>query len=305
MRSIVIALGGNALLSPSSKQSFTKENSNIEKVSRAIASLSKRDFNMIITHGNGTQIGDEVMRNEHSKEFIPKLPFFVLNAATQAILGTVVETSLRNNLKRVGSKRGVCTVLSHVIVDSNDRAFKNPSKQIGPFYSKAELDKELRLERFDYIKYGNKYRRVVASPMPVSILETDVIKSEMNRNIVVACGGGGVPIVSKRGMISGVEAVIDKDLTSRLLANSIGADTLIILTNADYVYSNYQQKGIKIKSVKASVIKRHIGMFEMGTIRPKIEACVGFIESGGKEAYIGNVFELRSILEGKSGTRIS
>jgi len=299
MDCIVIAIGGNALLNPSGKQYISKENRNIDKVASSIARICKTS-RVIITHGNGSQIGDELMRNEHAKKFIPKHPLYILNAETQAQIGSILETSLRNK----GIKQDISVILSHVLVEKNDKAFKTPTKQIGPFYTKEELGKELKLDRFDYKKIGNKYRMVVASPKPKEILEIYSIKEAGKRGIVIACGGGGIPTIKENGQYKNVNAVIDKDLTSQLLANSVKADKLVILTNADYVYSDYKNKKGKIKKISAKILKRNLDKFEDGTMKPKIEACVNFIENGGKSAYIGNIHQLEKILTEASGTKI-
>lgn len=305
MKTIVIALGGNALMDPSNRQSVRMENRNIMKVSKSIARLCKKgDYKIVITHGNGSQVGDELIRNEHAKKYVPKLPFSILNAETQASIGTIIETSLLNSLDALGISRQVYVVLAHVEVDGDDKAFRKPSKPIGPFYNIVELRKELEVEKFDYVKESVGYRMVVASPMPKRILELDAIKSHEEKEIVITCGGGGIPVVKrKRGFVA-VNAVIDKDLTSRLLANSIDADILVILTNADCVYKDYRKRKGPIKSITARELKRSINDFEEGTIKPKISACIGFVEKGGKEAYIGNVFKLGGILKGRSGTKI-
>jgi carbamate kinase len=304
-KSIVIALGGNALLDPSVKQSFSKENRNIDNVSHSIAELSKKGYKIVVTHGNGSQVGDEIMRNEHAREHVPKLPLYILNSETQASIGTVIETSLLNSFAKLNIKRDVCVNLVHVLVNEKDPAFKRPEKRVGPFYTKKELDKELALDRFSYIKSGSKYRRVVPSPRPISILELDAIKRNMDKSIVITCGGGGVPVIRKKGILYGIDAVIDKDLTSQLLATSIKADTLIILTNADYVYDDSRKKDGGIKEVTAKDLRKRLSYLEEGTIRPKVEACIRFVENGGKEAYIGNFLKLDLILQRKSGTRIT
>lgn len=302
MEIIVIALGGNALLDPSSNQSFSRQNKNINRITKDIANLCKRrSVNVVITHGNGSQVGDELIRNEHSKKFIHKLPFYAINAETQALIGTTIETSLRNSLNRAKVKRDVCTILTHVLVDRKDPAFKNPVKQIGPFYNSHELGEELRLDRFPYVKIGSEYRRVVASPMPKRILELGSIKKHSEKEITIACGGGGIPTAIVGNELIGVDAVIDKDLTTQLLANSIGAKTMLMLTNTDFLYG---KDGKPIRIARAGKLKSGLKSFEDGTIRPKVEACIRFIENGGKEAYIGNIFELGQILEGRSGTKI-
>ncbi len=305
MKSIVIALGGNALLSPSGKQSLSRENKNIDRVSRSIAEFYKNTrSNIVITHGNGSQVGDELMRNEHAKKYIPKMPLYLLNAETQALIGTVIETSLRNSLNSLKISKEVCVILAHALIDENDPAFKKPSKQIGPFYTEKELYDELKLSKFSYIKSSQGYRMVVASPRPKEVLEVEAIIAEVNKNIVITCGGGGIPTIKRHGALSCIDAVIDKDLTTQLLATSIGADTMIILTNVDYIYENYEKQTGKLKEIRASELKKRLRKFEEGTIRPKIEACIRFIESGGKQAFVGDVFKLDLILKGKSGTKI-
>lgn len=305
MDCVVIALGGNALLDPSGKQSFLSENRSVGKVSKSIVELyKKKKYRIIITHGNGSQIGDELMRNEHAKSFIPKLPVYAINAETQASIGTLIETSIISSMASMKAKGEVCVILTHVLVDGNDPAFKRPLKQVGPFYTKSELQKELKIERFDYIKHQSKYRRVIASPLPKIILESDVIAKSSHYSIVVACGGGGIPVIRSGSGFAGVDAVIDKDLTTQLLASSIGADKMVLLTNAEYLYANWGKSKKAIKEVSSKELRKKLDQFEEGTIRPKAEACIRFIENGGKEAYIGNVFKLELILERKSGTRI-
>lgn len=305
MSSIVIALGGNALLAPFGKQSFAEENKNIDRVSKIIARMCKgADYDIVITHGNGSQVGDELLRNEHAKKYVPKMPLYILNAETQASIGTTIETSLTNELGDLKVKKGVCVVLAHVLVEEHDAAFRRPSKPIGPYYTENELHEELRSSKFDYAKLDGGYRKVVASPAPKAIVEIGPIKAQAKMGIVITCGGGGVPVIKRHGRLVGIDAVIDKDLTSQLLATQIGAEKMVILTGAEYIYSDHHTLNGPIKQIRAKDIKKRIGAFEEGTIRPKIEACIKFIENGGKEAYIGNVFKLEQILKGKSGTRI-
>ena len=248
------------MLNPSGRQSFAKENRNIDKVSRSIAKLCKNsNYRIIITHGNGSQVGDQLLRNEHAKRYVPRLPLYILNAETQALIGTVIETSLRNKLALLGIKRDVCVILAHVFVDKGDSAFRKPTKQVGPFYSKKELDNELKLDRFNYIKSGSRYRRVVASPKPKEILEVETIKAEFTNKIIVTCGGGGIPTIKNGKELAGINAVIDKDLTSQLLANSVGAETMIILTNAEYIYADYEKKKGRIKGGKCKDVETESG----------------------------------------------
>ncbi|HIH50358.1 MAG: carbamate kinase [Candidatus Micrarchaeaceae archaeon] len=298
---LVIALGGNALLSPSGAQSFRNEGRSIDRVCRSIALLAKR-HRIILTHGNGSQVGDELVRNERAKSFVPKMPLYLLNAETQATIGSMLETSLRNSLDALHVKREVSVVFSHTLVDHNDPAFRKPTKPVGPFYTRRELDAELRVDKFHYIKTGGKYRRVVASPKPKAILELKSIEECSKNGIVIACGGGGIPVVNRDGGIHGVNAVIDKDRATQLLASSLNASRLVILTDIDYVHSG---SGHAImKRIAAKELMGRMSEFEEGTIRPKLEACVGFVENGGRSAAIGNVFKLDSVIRNRSGTRI-
>jgi len=299
---LVIALGGNALLNPSAAQSFRGEGRSIDRVSRSIALLAKR-HRIIITHGNGSQVGDELVRNERAKSFVPKMPLYLLNAETQASIGSMLETSLMNSLNVLGVRKSVSVIFSHVLVDRNDPAFKKPTKPVGPLYTGKELREELKIDKFHYIKVGSRYRRVVASPKPKRILELKSIEECSKGGIVIACGGGGIPVVDRNGGIYGVNAVIDKDRATQLLASSLNASRMVILTNVDYVYSS-SKNHVAIKRISAKELKSRIGEFEDGTIRPKLEACVNFIENGGKGAVIGNVFKLGSIMQNRSGTHI-
>ena len=233
---LVIALGGNALLDPSAAQSFRNEGRSIDRVCRSIARLAKKN-RVIITHGNGSQVGDELVRNERAKAFVPKMPLYLLNAETQASIGSMLETSLRNSLNSLRVKRDVSVVFSHVLVDRNDPAFKKPTKPVGPLYTERGLKAELRISKFHYIKVGSRYRRVVASPKPKRILELRAIEECSKAGIVIACGGGGIPVVNRDNDIHGVNAVIDKDRATQLLASSLNADRMVILTNVDYVHS--------------------------------------------------------------------
>ncbi|MGD0728581.1 MAG: carbamate kinase [Candidatus Micrarchaeaceae archaeon] len=303
MDSVVIAIGGNALLDPSGKQSLFNENRNMERISKSIVKLLKTN-RIILTHGNGSQVGDELARNEHSKKFMPKMPLYVINAETQAQIGTLIETSIRNSMEELGIRKDVSVILTHVLVDKNDPCFKKPSKPIGPLYTKKELQNELKLDKFDYIKIKSKYRQVVASPKPKKILEEESIKMQSKNNLVISCGGGGIPMVKRGKKLYGISAVIDKDLTAQLLASSVGAETLVILTNEHYLYKDYKKRKGLIKEISIKKLKPLLNTLEEGTIRPKVEACIKFIENGGKRAYIGNLFELELMLNEKSGTLI-
>ncbi|MDE1868624.1 MAG: carbamate kinase [Candidatus Micrarchaeota archaeon] len=299
MKTIVIGLGGNALLSPSGRQDVGSEMRNAAKVAAQIARVAATGrYRIIITHGNGPQIGDELSRNMHAGKDVPALPFYIMSSETEAQIGTVLELALRNELAKLGKNIEVAAVLTHVLVDPDDKAFRNPSKPIGPFMRKKSGNGVYR-------KFQNGYRLVVPSPIPKQILETASIRDLSDKGIVIACGGGGVPVIRKGKRYVGVAGVIDKDRATQLLASAMGADMMLLLTDVDYVYTDYGRKTGMIMEAKSSILKKNLRMFEEGTIRPKVEACIEFVESGKGTAYIGSLEKLELVLEGKSGTRIS
>lgn len=306
MDRMVIALGGNSVLEEGEKPTFKTQFSHVSRAAAGIARmLSKRSVGLVITHGNGPQVGDELLRNEIAKGVVPKLPLSSLNAETQAFIGSMIEVALRNALDKRGLKADVAVLLTHAVVDVNDPAFRNPSKPIGPFYTGEELKKELRLEKFDYIAEKGRYRKVVASPIPKKIEELDAISKLVDAGkVVVAGGGGGVPVYRKSGVLAEANAVIDKDYEARIIANGIGARELVILTDVDYVYADFPRNKRGIKKVRAAYIKRALNGFEKGTMGPKIKACIDFIDNGGERAHIGNLFKLDEIMNGTSGTLI-
>ncbi|MGI0134928.1 MAG: carbamate kinase [Candidatus Micrarchaeaceae archaeon] len=296
MQTVVIGLGGNALLSPSGRQSAANEERNAAKVAIQIAKIAKTGrYRMIITHGNGPQIGDELARNVAGSRSVPMLPFHIMSSETEAQIGTVLELALRN---RLAGNADITTVLTHVLVDEHDGAFRNPTKPIGPFHDR-------RLHGGTYKKFPNGYRMVVPSPRPKRILETDSIKALSKGGIVIACGGGGIPVVKTKHGYKGVTGVIDKDATTQLLATSVKADIMMLLTNVDYVYSDYKRRSGRISAVKADVLMRNIERFEAGTMRPKVRAGADFVRNGGNACYIGSLDKLGLILSGRSGTKIT
>jgi carbamate kinase len=306
METFVVALGGNALLDFGEKPTFSVQYRNASRTARSLSPLLKRDdTSIVITHGNGPQVGNELLRNEFAKEEMPRLPMHVLIAETQAFIGTMLELALKQELIRIGSRREVVALLTHVCVDSKDGAFEKPAKPIGPFYTRMQLETELRREPFSFIKRRGRYRRVVASPEPLKIMEIGAVRTLIKRNaIVIAAGGGGIPVIEERGSYRGIDAVIDKDLTTQLLASSLKADTLAILTNFDRVYRDYGNRREPISRIRIGELGAIVDCFEEGTMQPKLRACMRFIENGGRAAYIGNLFRLEAMLAGTSGTEI-
>lgn len=302
---IVIALGGNALLQKGESYSYENLVKNARRTAKVLAKpLSNRRF--VITHGNGPQVGDELLRNINARKEIPELPLHILTAETQATIGSILETSFLEEFEKTGDKKDICVLETHVLVSKKDRAFGNPAKPIGPFYSKFELDKELKRSGFDYVRESKGFRRVVPSPEPIGILEKRQILSLVSLGYgVICCGGGGIPMARKNGnngTYAAVEAVIDKDKTTRLLANLMNANEMVILTDVDYVHGHDNME--PIKKIKASALEKDIPKFEDGTMRPKLEAATEFIKKGGRIARIGNLYKADKVLSGESGTLV-
>ena len=300
MPGIVIAIGGNAISSPASLGDPRSQRANIRKVAREIAKLYSKGHQIVVTHGNGPQVGRELERNEIAAKQVPELPLYYLTAETESVIGSMISTALSEEMIRLGITPEICTVISHVVVKGER---KPQMKPIGPLLTKSGLKAELKRTRFKYITIGSKYRRIVPSPKPISVMESDMIKALYGKGIVISGGGGGVPLTKRNGIYTGVNAVIDKDLTSSLLAAAIGAEKLVILTDTEYLYS--VDRAMRIKSIKTSTLTKMVSSLEEGTIRPKVQACIDFIEDGGKTAYIGNLYKLSDILNERSGTKIT
>lgn len=304
---IVIALGGNAIIKKGEKQNYSNLINNIKKTCKNIIPVLKNN-KIVITHGNGPEIGYLAIQNEIAKFKVPAMPLDVLGAESQALIGYIFEEQLRNSLRENKINNSVATLITQTLVNKNDNAFRNPTKPIGPFYNKKQSI-ELRKKGFYVIEdAGRGYRRVVPSPKPIKIIESDVIKDLINKKIIViAAGGGGIPVYQKNNYLYGIEAVIDKDLASQVLANSIKAETLLILTGVDYVYLNYLQKNQKTihkMTIKQAQEYLKEGHFLEGSMKPKIQAAINFIKNGGKKVIITNPNDVMKALNNKSGTLI-
>lgn len=307
---IVIALGGNAILKRGDKGTFDEQYANLANSVIKIADLVESGYRVVITHGNGPQVGATLIRHDMAKQIVPVLPMDACVAETQGFIGYIVQQALRNELKKRGMDKYVITVITRVIVDKDDQAFQNPSKPVGPFYSKEEAER-IMAEKHDIVikeDSGRGYRRVVPSPDPTIIAERFAIRTLVDNGfVVVACGGGGIPIIEEGAHASGIEAVIDKDLAGQKLATLIGASTFIMLTDVDGAYINYgkpnQQPITKIDTKK---IKEYLeeGHFKSGSMKPKVEAAIRFVESGGKKAIIAKLDSLVEALKEKCGTCI-
>ncbi|MFZ2190388.1 MAG: carbamate kinase [Candidatus Magasanikiibacteriota bacterium] len=309
---IVIAVGGNALIKDKEHQTEKDQYNQVKKTCEALIPLFSKNLEIVITHGNGPQVGFIMQRSElgFNQQNLHRVPLDTADAETQGAIGFYLQQSLDNIFTKKKLDKKAVTVVTQVLVNKNDPAFNNPSKPIGSFYTKAQA-KSL------YKKYGwaveedagRGWRRVVASPQPIDVIEKESIEELLQNNtVVVACGGGGIPVVEERGKLIGVEAVIDKDFASALLANQIKADILVIATAVDFVYINFgkpEQK--KLEDITVQELKNYIeqGHFARGSMLPKIQAVIKFLENGGKKAIITSPNKLAQALEGKSGTRIS
>lgn len=305
MSKILIALGGNALgKSPSEQLELVK------KVSLIIVDLVQMGNEIVITHGNGPQVGMiNLAFDNNSKSLGFNMPFAECNAMSEGYIGYHLQQSITNELKKRSINKNCVSVITQVIVDKNDKAFSEPTKPIGNFYTKEESER-LSLEN-NYIykeDAGRGYRRVVASPKPIDIVEKESISNLINDgNIVIAVGGGGIPVIYDNGVLTGVDAVIDKDLSSSLLARLIDFDILLILTNIDKVYLNYNKDnelGLDILCVDDALNYIKDNQFAKGSMLPKIEACINFVKATNKQAIITSLLSAKDALIGKTGTLI-
>jgi carbamate kinase len=308
---LVIALGGNAISKPGMRGTIQEQFYSTLESMEHVAELAINGFDRIlITHGNGPQVGAAILRSEMASRTVYPLPMDICVADTQGGMGYMIQQVLTNCLRKRGVKVPVVTAISQVLVDAHDQAFDHPSKPVGMFYSEQEA-KELMAGRGWTMKEdaGRGWRRVVPSPKPVRVLEAEPIKVMFEKGyIVIAGGGGGVPVsLNRHNSFYGIEAVIDKDLTSALLANEIGADTLVIMTGVEYAYAGFgtpNQRALTTLSVEEVQLHLDHGEFADGSMRPKIEACLLFLKNGGREAIITSIPKCLAALRGKTGTHI-
>lgn len=311
MKKIVIALGGNALQAAGRPATAEEQLKVVEETSVYIADIVDAGYTVAVAHGNGPQVGRIIIQNEYANSQTPAMPFDVCGAMSQGMIGYHIQQGLTKVFKSRNNDQEVATVVTQVRVDANDPKFQAPSKPIGPFYSKEEAE-ALAQEKGYAMKEdaGRGYRRVVASPMPVEIMELNTVKTLMNAGIIpVTVGGGGIPVIrNAEGNLEGVAAVIDKDLASEKLAEDIDADVLLILTAVEKVCLNFKkpdQKDLDVVSV--ADVKKYMeeGHFAPGSMLPKMEAAVKFAESKpGRKAIITSLEKAVEALEGKAGTTI-
>ena len=308
-KTAVVALGGNAITREGERDTIPRQFANTGESLSGIVELIKDGYNLAITHGNGPQVGNAVLRVELSKGKATYLPLQICVADTEGGIGYMIEQCLENRLKDERIKRDVVTIVTQVVVDQNDPSIKNPTKFIGQFYTKKQA--QVFIEERDWImKEDSKrgWRRVVPSPVPLEIVEKKTIKTLVDKGIIViAAGGGGVPVYKENGELTGMDAVIDKDRASAVLARDIGAELLLILTGVEKValhFGTRKQKNLSKLSLKDA--KRFLaeGHFPPGSMGPKIEAAIQFLESGGREVIVTSIRKAYQSVKKKAGTRI-
>jgi len=306
----VVALGGNAILRGNQAGTIEQQEKNTYETCEQLLTLIKKRYNIVITHGNGPQVGNILLRNEagYDKYKIPKMPLDICVADSQGGIGYMIERQMRNVLNDYKMRKNVVSLITQVLVDINDPAFKNPTKPIGSFYIKEEADLLAKANDWIFREDAQKrgWRRVVASPKPLKVMNQKIIKELVERgHIVIAVGGGGIPVYKHQNkFLEAIEAVIDKDRASSLLAREIKADALFIVTDVPKVYINFKKKGQKaLDEITISEARKYLdeGQFGTGSMRPKILAAINFIKNGGKLAVITSEKELE---KKGGGTRI-
>ncbi len=307
----VIAVGGNSLIIDKDHKSVPDQYGAIVKTVTKIIDIIEKGYEIVITHGNGPQVGFILFRSDYARERIHTIPLDSCVADTQGSLGYNFQMALRNEFRNRGIDKSVTTVVTQVVVDSDDPAFKDPKKPIGSFYTKSDAEDRKKAFGWDIMEdAGRGWRRVVPSPFPREIVEIDSITKLLSAgSVVIAAGGGGIPVArDKSGNLKGVEAVIDKDRASSLLAGKIDADIFIISTAVEKVCLNYGKPNERqLDRMTLEEAKRYMdeGHFSPGSMRPKIEAVIDFIEGGGEEALICDPNHLGRALDGHTGTRIT
>jgi carbamate kinase len=310
VKTLVIAIGGNSLIENAQHMSVPDQYAAVVKTVHHITDLLEQRHRIVITHGNGPQVGFILLRSEHSRGILHQVPLDSIVADTQGALGYQIQQALQNEFRRRGLKKSVVTVVTQTLVNRDDAAFASPGKPIGEFYTREQAEDRMRVEKWTMMEdAGRGWRRVVASPIPVRIIESEVVRHLVKAGyVVIAAGGGGIPVVAdEKGILRGVAAVIDKDLASAVLAKEIGADMLVISTAVEKVCLNFGTPGQRaLDSMTVAEARRYMaeGHFKPGSMLPKIEACVQFVTNSGHEALITCPEALPAALDGHTGTRL-
>ena len=308
----VIALGGNALLRGDQVGTIEEQEQNTTDTLENLIFLIKDGYDLVLTHGNGPQVGNILMRNDAGEQMygIAQMPIDICVADSQGGIGYMIERMFKNVLNKHNIRKNVVCLVTTVVVDKDDPAFSDPQKRVGKIYTREQAEELAREKEWVFreeVKAEGGFRRVVPSPKPVDVMNHDLIRELAGRgNIVIAAGGGGVPVyIDEKNDVRPAEAVIDKDLASALLASKIGADEFYILTDVPYVYINYRKPDEEIKEFldyKDTLKYLNEGQFSKGSMAPKIEACLSFIRAGGSKSVITEAFKLE---DKKYGTKIT
>lgn len=305
---IVIALGGNALQSGKSEATAEAQLEVVKKTCEYIAEISAAGYEVGVVHGNGPQVGRILLASETAKDVTPAMPFDVCGAMSEGYIGYHLQQALKHALHKKGKDFPVLTVVTQMVVDKEDKGFKNPTKPIGPFYSKEEAEELQKTKGYSMKEdAGRGFRRVVASPIPEEIVEIDAIKQLWPTSIVISCGGGGIPVIKHEdASLEGVPAVIDKDFAAELLAEEVSADVLMILTEVEKVSINFNKPNQEdLSTLTIADAKKYIeeGHFAPGSMLPKVEAAMKFVESGdNKKAIITSLDKAIDAFKGETGT---
>ena len=305
----VVAIGGNSLVKPGERSTLEVQRANLLTTCEGIAAVLAAGYRVVVTHGNGPQVGDALLRSELGAPQVPPLTLDACVAETQATIGYLLQQTLQETFERRGLRRPVVTMVTQVLVSRRDRAWRNPTKPVGPFYSAEEAERRRAALGWTLVEDGPRgFRRVVPSPEPKSIVELAAIQAALASGVlVIACGGGGIPVAWQDGRLIGVEGVIDKDLASGLLASHIHAHKLIIVTSVEQAAIHFGQPDQQwLGTITAAQAREHLaaGEFPPGSMGPKIEAGIDFVESGGEECIITSTGHVAAALQGCAGTHI-
>ena len=309
-KSILITLGGNAILPARGTGTFDEQSAITRLTMQPIAELIRDGVQVVLSHGNGPIVGNILIRNEAARDQIPPMPLDVCGADSQGGIGYMMQQALENELRRVSVDRTVVTLVTQVVVDERDPAFRRPTKPIGPFYSQERARILAKEKGWTVVEdAGRGWRRVVPSPRPLEVVEIAAIRKLVaDGMIAIAAGGGGIPVARQwDGSLHGVEAVIDKDLASSLLARLLGCETLCIVTGVDKVALHYGKPDQRdLDCATAEELSRYAadGHFPSGSMGPKIQAAIEFVRGGGREVVITSPAKIREALQGEGGTRI-
>jgi carbamate kinase len=309
MKTILLAIGGNSLIRAGEKGSTAEQVANARRTAVEIVGICRAGYRVVLTHGNGPQVGAELLRSERGASQVPGHSLDVCDACTQGEIGYILQQALEGELKTHGLQIPVVTVVTQTVVSADDPAMQHPTKPIGPFYSRADAEERKRQFGWKVVEDASRgYRRVVPSPEPIEIVELEVIQDLVEHGVlVIACGGGGIPVIWKDGKLQGVEAVIDKDRASALLASRLGADLFVISTDTDYVYLDYKKPMQRpLKQVDPAELDKYFqaGHFPPGNMGPKVESVLRFLRNGGREAIVTSCENLGKAIAGTAGTHV-